>query len=209
MRLLNAENLNLEDADVTYYPNFFDKTEADKYFKNLFDEIPWQQDDIKVFGKTYNQPRLTAFFGENNQPYSYSNITMLPKPFEGHILEIKNTIEGALNTSFTSCLANLYRNGKDSNGWHADNEKELGENPIIASITLGEERVFHFKHKYDKNLKKKLVLKHGSLLLMQGTTQEYWLHQIPKTSRKISPRINLTFRIIPQKNRVPSNSVLS
>jgi len=209
MRLLNAENLNLKDADVTYYPNFFDKTEADKYFKNLYKEIPWQQDDIKVFGKTYKQPRLTAFFGENNQSYSYSNITMFPKPFEGHILEIKNTIEGTLNTSFTSCLANLYRNGKDSNGWHADNEKELGENPIIASITLGEERVFHFKHKYDKNLKKKLVLKHGSLLLMQGTTQEYWLHQIPKTSRKISPRINLTFRIIPQKNRVPSNSVLS
>lgn len=209
MPILDAENLNLKDADVTYYQYFFSKTEADKYFKNLHKEIPWQQDEIKVFGKTYNQPRLTAFFGINKEPYSYSNITMFPKPFEGDLLDIKTAIETELNICFTSCLANLYRDGKDSNGWHADDEKELGKNPIIASLTFGEERVFHFKHKHDKNLKKKIILKHGSLLLMKGLTQKHWLHQIPKTAREIGPRINLTFRIIPQKNRVPSNSVLS
>jgi len=209
MRLLNVDNLNLKDANVIYYPNFFSKSEADIYFKNLNSKIKWQQDKIKVFGKTYDQPRLTSFFGINKEPYSYSNITMFPKPFEGDILDIKKTIEKELNICFTSCLANLYRDGKDSNGWHADNEKELGEKPIIASITFGEERPFHFKHKYDKTLKKKIVLKHGSLLLMQGLTQENWLHQIPKTTRTIGARINLTFRIIPQKNRVPSNSVLS
>ncbi|GAL89466.1 alpha-ketoglutarate-dependent dioxygenase AlkB family protein [Jejuia pallidilutea] len=209
MRLLNVENLNLKDANVLYYPTFFSENEANTYFKNLYSKLKWQQDKIKVFGKTYDQPRLTAFFGTNNQPYSYSNITMFPQEFKGDILEIKNAIETELNIYFTSCLANLYRNGKDSNGWHADDEKELGKNPIIASLTFGEERVFHLKHKHDKTLKKKIVLKHGSLLLMQGSTQENWLHQIPKTTRKIGPRINLTFRIIPQKNRVPSNSVLS
>ncbi len=209
MRLLDAQNLNMKDADVIYYPNFFSKNEADDYFKKLKSQIEWQQDEIKVFGKTYNQPRLTAFFGINKEPYSYSNITMYPTLFGGAILDIKNSIELKLNISFTSCLANLYRDGKDSNGWHADNEKSLGKNPTIASVTFGEERPFHFKHKGDKTLKEKIILKHGSLLLMQGATQDNWLHQIPKTTRIIEPRINLTFRIIPQKNRVPSNSVLS
>ncbi|WP_203257367.1 alpha-ketoglutarate-dependent dioxygenase AlkB family protein [Hyunsoonleella ulvae] len=209
MRLINAKKLNLKDADITYYPNFFDKKEADLYFKNLKTETEWQQDKIKVFGKVYDQPRLTSFFATNKVPYSYSNITMYPKPFKGSILKIKTVIETELNICFTSCLANLYRDGKDSNGWHADDEKSLGEKPIIASLTFGEERPFHFKHKKDKLLKEKIVLKHGSVLLMQGFTQKNWLHQIPKTTRQIGPRINLTFRIIPQKNRVPSNSVLS
>lgn len=209
MRLSKVQNLGLRDADVVYYPSFFTKSEADEYFKNLHRQIKWQQDKIKVFGKVYNQPRLTAFFATNEAPYSYSNITMYPKPFKGDILKIKTTIETDLNICFTSCLANLYRDGKDSNGWHADNEKSLGKNPIIASVTFGEERPFHFKHKKDKSLKEKIILKHGSVLLMQGFTQDNWLHQIPKTTRAIGPRINLTFRIIAQKNRVPSNSVLS
>ncbi|TBN03573.1 alpha-ketoglutarate-dependent dioxygenase AlkB [Hyunsoonleella flava] len=209
MRLLNAKNLNLKDADVTYYPNFFSKNEADTFFKNLKAEINWQQDEIKVFGKVYNQPRLTSFFATNEEPYSYSNITMYPHVFEKDILKVKHLIESELNINFTSCLANLYRDGKDSNGWHADDEKSLGKNPVIASVTFGEERPFHFKHKKNKLLKEKMILKHGSVLLMQGFTQENWLHQIPKTKREIGPRINLTFRIIPQKNRVPSNSVLS
>ncbi len=197
MRLINAKDLNLKDADVIYYPNFFNNAEADKYLKALHNEIPWQQDKIKVFGKIYDQPRLTAFFANNTTPYSYSNITMHPKPFEGHMQIIKTAIETALNIKFTSCLANFYRDGKDSNGWHADDEKVLGKHPIIASVTFGEERPFHLKHKNDASLKEKIILNHGSLLLMQGATQENWLHQIPKTKRVIAPRINLTFRIIP------------
>ncbi|WP_367063086.1 alpha-ketoglutarate-dependent dioxygenase AlkB [Algibacter sp. 2305UL17-15] len=202
-------NLNLKDADIVYYPNFFNTKEADIYFNDLLTNIKWQQDKITVYGKTYNQPRLTAFFGTNNKPYSYSNIIMHPQQFEDELLTIKNTIKNELNINFTSCLANLYRDGKDSNGWHSDNEKELGKNPIIASVSLGAERVFHLKHKQDKTLREKITLKHGSLLLMQGLTQENWLHQVPKTRKNIGQRINLTFRIIPQKNRVPSNSVLS
>ncbi|MDG1730117.1 MAG: alpha-ketoglutarate-dependent dioxygenase AlkB [Algibacter sp.] len=189
-------NLNLKDADVVYYPNFFNINEADIYFKNLLEFINWKQDEITVFGKTYQQPRLTAFYADNKNSYKYSNIVMQPHPFEADLLEIKNTIETELKIKFTSCLANLYRDGNDSNGWHADNEKELGKNPIIASVSFGAERVFHFKHKNNKSLKKKLILHHGSLLLMQGETQTNWLHQIPKTKKNVGNRINLTFRII-------------
>jgi len=162
----------------------------------LLDEIDWQQDTITLFGKTHLQPRLTALYANNKNPYTYSNIKMHPKVFTKNLKPIKAYVDKQANVHFTSCLANLYRDGKDSNGWHADGEKELGENPIIASVTFGAERIFHFKHKYDKNLKQRLVLKHGSFLLMKGTTQKYWLHQLPKTKRSIGKRINLTFRII-------------
>lgn len=189
-------NLNLKDADVIYYPNFLNTNEADKYFKSLIDSINWRQDKITVYGKTHLQPRLTAFYADNKSTYKYSNIIMNPYPFEGFLLEIKNKIETELKIKFTSCLANLYRDGSDSNGWHADDEKELGVNPIIVSISLGAERLFHLKHKTDKSQKIKLNLKHGSLLLMQGETQHNWLHQIPKTKKDIGKRINLTFRII-------------
>ncbi|SFD30425.1 2OG-Fe(II) oxygenase superfamily protein [Algibacter pectinivorans] len=121
---------------------------------------------------------------------------MQPHPFNDDLLLIKSKIESHLKVKFTSCLANLYRDGNDSNGWHADNEKDLGKNPIIASVSFGAERVFNLKHKGDKSLKAKLNLQHGSLLLMQGSTQDNWLHQIPKTKKITEKRINLTFRII-------------
>ncbi len=192
----SAINLKMKDADVMYYPNFFDKNEADNYFNNLLNTIKWKQDTITVFGKNHLQPRLTAFYANNSNIYKYSNIVMEPEQFNGDLLKIKNTIEAKLKINFTSCLANLYRSGKDSNGWHADNEKELGENPIIASVTFGTERIFYFKHRFDKEEKMKLILQHGSLLLMKGKTQTNWLHQIPKTQKDIGKRINLTFRII-------------
>ena len=189
-------NLEMNDADVIYYPNFFNNNESDIYFKSLLNNLNWKQDTITVFGKSYLQPRLTAFYASNSNTYTYSNIEMKPHLFSGDLLKIKNSIETEVGINFTSCLANLYRDGKDSNGWHADDEKELGENPIIASISFGEERVFHFKHKLEKTQKKKLILKHGSLLLMKGETQKNWLHQIPKTKKDIGKRVNLTFRII-------------
>jgi alkylated DNA repair dioxygenase AlkB len=189
-------NLNLKDADIKYYPNFFSSPEANNYFNSLKRQIQWKQDYIRVYGKTYLQPRLTAFYATNEKTYSYSNIKMQPHAFDGDLLIIKRNIEAEIKTEFTSCLANLYRDGNDSNGWHADDEKELGINPIIASLSFGEERVFQLKHKFDKSLKAKLKLEHGSLLIMQGKTQENWLHQIPKTKKKIGNRINLTFRII-------------
>jgi alkylated DNA repair dioxygenase AlkB len=189
-------NLNLKDGEVTYYPNFFNTNEANLYLDILSKKLDWKQDDITIFGKTYLQPRLTAFYAENLNTYKYSNITMKPHSFKDELLEIKEKIETKLRIKFTSCLANLYRDGKDSNGWHADDEKELGKNPTIASVSFGAERIFHFKHKKNSALKSKLVLEHGSLLLMQGATQHNWLHQIPKTKKQIGKRINLTFRII-------------
>lgn len=197
MELFNHKaTLNLPKADIDYYPNLIHQEKANYYFEKLKSEIPWQQDDITVFGKTYAQPRLTALYANNDKPYSYSNITMKPHLFNDELLEIKTLIEELVNLEFTTCLLNFYRDGKDSNGWHADDEKELGKNPIIASITLGQERLFHLRYKNDKTIKHKLMLQHGSLLLMKGETQHYWQHQIAKTSKQIGDRINLTFRII-------------
>lgn len=197
MKLFNSSfELDLPDSEIYYYPNFFSKEAADAFFEVFKKNISWQQDDIKVFGKIYAQPRLTALYGNNGRPYSYSNITMNPHEFTPQLLELKNKIEAKTEIQFTTCLLNLYRDGNDSNGWHADNEKELGLNPVIASMTLGQERFFHLKHRKDKTLKNKILLEHGSLLLMKGETQHHWLHQIPKTKKPIGERINLTFRVI-------------
>lgn len=188
--------LDLPNSEILYSPSFLDASKATAYFKLLKNEVPWQQDNITVFGKTYAQPRLTALYANNGKPYSYSNIVMQPHDFSKELLEIKSAIETKTAVKFTSCLLNLYRDGRDSNGWHADNEKELGLNPVIASVTLGHERYFHLKHRTQKTLKHKILLEHGSLLLMQGETQHHWLHQIAKTKRPIGERINLTFRVI-------------
>ena len=192
----NNITTELKDGEISYDKNFLSSLEASRYFKVLRNETAWQQDQIKVFGKVYDQPRLTALFANNNFPYRYSNITMYPSPFSATLLEIKEKVEQQLKKQFTTCLLNLYRHGQDSNGWHADNEKELGKNPIIASVSLGAERMFHMKHRTDNSQKIKINLIHGSLLVMSGSTQHYWLHQIPKTKKHVEERINLTFRIL-------------
>lgn len=187
-------HLLLPNAELIYMPNFFNVAQADAYFNSLKDTIEWQQDDITVFGRTYKQPRLTALYGNNGKPYTYSNITMTPKVFTEDLLHIKNAIETEIQHTFTTVLLNLYRNGNDSNGWHADNEKELGKNPVIASVSFGEVRPFYFKHRHIKEENHKLYLSHGSLLVMKGEMQHYWVHQIAKTKKQIGERINLTFR---------------
>ena len=196
--LFNSEPLilDLPDAEIIYYPQFFDKEQADKIYTELLQEIAWQQDNITVFGKTHPQPRLTALYGNEGKPYSYSNITMQPNPWNTLLQKIKYLIESRTECQFTTVLLNQYRDGKDSNGWHADNEKELGTNPIIASLSFGAERVFQLKHNTIADAKKSIVLEHGSLLLMKGSTQHFWKHQIPKTAKPIGNRINLTFRSI-------------
>jgi alkylated DNA repair dioxygenase AlkB len=188
--------LDLPDAEIIYYPQLFVKEQADTIFYELLKEIAWQQDNITVYGKTHPQPRLTALYGNDGKPYSYSNITMQPKPWNSLLQKIKYYIEASTECQFTTVLLNQYRDGKDSNGWHADNEKELGTNPIIASLSLGAERVFQLKHNTISEAKKNIILEHGSLLLMKGSTQHFWKHQIPKTTKPIGNRINLTFRSI-------------
>jgi alkylated DNA repair dioxygenase AlkB len=187
---------DLPDAEITYYPSFFDAAEAEAIFKELLHTVPWQQDEIKVYGKVHPQPRLTALFGNDGKPYSYSNITMQPHPWSILLQKIRFKVEDTAEVAFSTVLLNLYRDGRDSNGWHADDEKELGRDPIIASVSFGAGRYFHLKHRSDPDLKQKIFLENGSLLIMKGATQHHWLHHIPKTARPIGPRINLTFRII-------------
>ncbi|MEC5167020.1 alkylated DNA repair dioxygenase AlkB [Flavobacterium sp. PL11] len=187
---------DLPDAEIIYFPTFYDQSIADSIYTELQKDILWQQDDIKVYGKIYPQPRLTALYGDEGLTYSYSNIKMVPHPWNLLLQKIKTAVELVAETNFSTVLLNNYRDGKDSNGWHADNEKELGLNPIIASVSFGAERVFQLKHNSDKSQKTTITLQHGSLLLMKGTTQHFWKHQIPKTTKPIGARINLTFRLI-------------
>mgnify|MGYP001247585789 CR=1 FL=1 len=182
---------------VDYYPSFFEQKESDRYFKNLSDKITWRQDKIKIIGKEINLPRLTAWYGEKGFNYTYSGIKMNPLPWNDDLLKIKDLIENIAKVSFNSVLLNLYRTGNDSVSWHSDDEKEIDKNSPIASVSFGAIRDFQLKHKQDKTLKRiDIPLAHGSLLLMQPPTQEYWLHQLPKRKKVTDPRINLTFRVI-------------
>ena len=196
--LFNEEpiHLNLPDAEFIYYPNFLSKEKADIFFETLLEETPWQHDEITIFGKKILQPRLTSLYGNEGKSYGYSNIVMHPHAFNNTLTFIKDEIENTINEHFTTVLLNLYRNEKDSNGWHADNEKELGRDPVIASLSLGEERVFQIKHNTNKEVKRSIILQHGSLLVMKNGAQIHYKHQIPKASKSKKPRINLTFRNI-------------
>ncbi|MFC5195359.1 alpha-ketoglutarate-dependent dioxygenase AlkB family protein [Bizionia hallyeonensis] len=192
----NKTVFKLPQAELIYVPHFYSPQKASDLFIALKDNCTWQQDEITIFGKTHPQPRLTALYADNKQSYSYSNITMHPEIFTDELLDIKTDIENEANAKFTTVLLNRYRNGSDSNGWHADNENELGINPIIASLSLGASRYFHYKHRTIKTERHKLLLESGSLLIMAGEMQQYWLHQIPKTKKNVGERINLTFRKI-------------
>ncbi|WP_298156847.1 alpha-ketoglutarate-dependent dioxygenase AlkB [Flavobacterium sp.] len=187
---------DVPDAEIVYYPNIFTADKADELFRHLMTEIQWQQDDITLFGKTHLQPRLTALYGNEGKPYGYSGIVMKPHHWNALLTYIKETVEQFTEARFTTVLLNQYRNGRDSNGWHADDEKELGRNPVIASVSFGATRAFHLRHNTIPDQKIKINLEHGSLLLMKGTTQHFWKHQIPKTTRPTGTRINLTFRIV-------------
>lgn len=192
-QLFNTETFAIEDGFLSYTSAVFSVEDANGYFDELLHKTEWQSDSITLFGKTYKQPRLTALYGF--KVYSYSNITMNPLPFTPTLLKIKTRIEALTGEIFNVCLLNLYRDGNDSNGWHADDEKSLGKNPAIASVSFGDTRAFHMKHN-EKDYKLKIALTHNSLLLMKGETQHFWKHQIPKTKKVVGPRINLTFRYI-------------
>ena len=188
--------LNLPESTILYYPDFLAPHEADALFHTLQNDVPWRQDQVHLFGKWHNQPRLTALMATNQRSYSYSGLEMHPIPMSEEVLSLKKRVEEIGGVRFTTCLLNRYRHGQDSNGWHADDEKELGQNPVIASVSLGATRKFHFRNKRDKTLKHRMELDHGSLLVMAGATQHHWQHQVPKTKQEVGERINLTFRYI-------------
>jgi alkylated DNA repair dioxygenase AlkB len=190
----------LPDASIHYIDHFLTMAEANALFEDLQQNIPWKQDPITVFGKTFPQPRLTSLHGHTQNPYTYSGITMQPHPMTASLRLIEKKLKQYTEEDFSSVLLNLYRDGKDSNGWHADDEASLGINPVIASVSLGAPRFFHLKHNKDSSQRVKLLLEHGSLLLMGGQTQHCWKHQIAKTAKHVGPRINLTFRKVFRSN---------
>lgn len=192
----DAKDLQLQNAEVFYFEHFLDNEVAANLYSILLETLDWQQHQVKIFGKVLPQPRLTALYAETEKPYTYSGLTLHPLKFSPPLKDLQQKLEKLTGNHFTHCLANLYRTGQDSMGLHSDDEKELGKNPVIASISLGATRKFRFRHKTDKNQKLDLELHSGSLLLMQGSTQHYWKHEIPKTKKQVSSRINLTFRKI-------------
>jgi alkylated DNA repair dioxygenase AlkB len=191
-----SEKIVLPNTNLEYYPNFLNNELANSYYKTFLNTLEWEQYYIKLFGKKIAQPRLSALYASSEVTYTYSGLKLSPKPYTEELEKLNSLLFGLIGQEFSHCLANLYRDGNDSMGWHADDEKELGKNPIIASLSLGAVRNFQLKHKTDSALKYALALEHGSLLIMKGSTQEFWKHQLPKTKKEISPRINLTFRTI-------------
>jgi alkylated DNA repair dioxygenase AlkB len=185
----------IENGEYIFYPNFFSKAESDTLIKGLRINIVWKQESMNMYGRKIDFPRLTAWYGNNDKPYSFSGITLQPLPWTSEIIEIKSKIEQQAKIEFNSVLLNLYRDGNDSISWHTDAEKELGINPIIASVNFGATRKFQLRHIKTKE-KLEIELTHGSLLIMQGELQHFWQHQVPKTSKQVGERINLTFRVI-------------
>jgi len=187
----------MQDAEVYYLCHLPLVQPHHVVMNQLIAEVPWRTEHIVVWGRTYPQPRLIAWYGDAGMNYTYSGIQLTPLPWTETLLDIKSRVEAVTRTDFNSVLLNYYRDHRDSMGLHSDDEPELGEQPILASLSLGEERIFILKHKRDKALKPVcLKLASGSLLLMKGDTQRYWKHGIDKEARPCGPRVNLTFRRI-------------
>ncbi|MCL9776891.1 alpha-ketoglutarate-dependent dioxygenase AlkB family protein [Vibrio methylphosphonaticus] len=193
LSIKEGEWTNLPNGRVLWVPNFIESLESVSVFDALYHDLTWREDKIMMFGKWVTIPRLQAWYGEAS--YQYSNLKLDPLPWTVDLDALRIRCEAVAGSTFNSVLANLYRTGQDSNGWHSDNEPELGEQPVIASLSFGATRRFSLKH---RSTKQKVIidLPAGSLLVMAGELQRHWLHCVPKTARYVEPRINLTFRQI-------------
>jgi alkylated DNA repair dioxygenase AlkB len=191
------ERLPMQDAEVWFASKIELPDPADEILHRLIDGVPWRAEQVTVWGKKYDQPRLIAWFGDPGKAYTYSGIAMTPLPWTQELRALKSVVESFANESFNSVLLNYYRDGRDNMGFHSDNERELGPTPTIASLSLGNERTFVFKHKTAKSIKAvRLKLTSESLLVMKGETQANWKHGIDKEILPCGPRVNLTFRRI-------------
>lgn len=191
-----GQKIELANASLSYTANFLCRKTSDKFFQVLLEQIDWKQEQITLYGKTHDVPRLSAWYGDVGKNYIYSGVYAKAKPWIDPLLEIKKRVELHCGATFNSVLVNLYRNGQDSVAWHSDDETELGEYPEIASVSLGEVRTFQMRSIENHTEKYSLKLEHGSCLFMSGKTQAKWQHQIPKQRAIEKPRINLTFRMI-------------
>ena len=188
--------LDLPHADVALDAAWLAPAEAEALFAGLRDVIPWSVHRIRLFGRDVDSPRLSGWIGDPGTGYTYSGTHFEPNPWPVALQGIRARLTGELHVDFNSVLANLYRDGRDSMGWHSDDEPELGVQPVIASLSLGATRRFVLKHRSDPSMKLALELPRGSLLLMRGATQANYRHALPRTAKPVGPRINLTFRRI-------------
>lgn len=188
-------NLLPEDGTVHYYPNLLPREKADYFLHHLSNTIEWKQDEVIIFGKRIITKREVAWYGDTGIAYKYSGIVKTALPWTDELLKMKELAETKAGETFNSCLLNLYHNGTEGMGWHTDAEKELKKDGAIASVSLGAERRFAFKHKRTGQTIS-VMLEHGSLLLMKDTTQQHWLHRLPPAAKVTAPRVNLTFRTV-------------
>jgi len=185
-----------EDSDLIYIDTLFSDEQSEQLFQSFKESINWKQDEITMFGRKVKIPRLSSWYGDSNANYSYSGLQLTPNKWTSELDVVKRMLEQKAGIKFNSVLLNYYRNGEDSMGWHSDNEKELGENPVIASVSLGGTRRFLIRERKDHTQKREISLKNGSLLIMKSGFQDKYQHSVPKTKKKVGERINLTFREI-------------
>lgn len=189
------ENILQKDGVVHYFGPLFSEEEAQHYLRSLLEKIDWQHDELVMFGKKIVTKRKVGWYGDEPFKYTYSNASKVALPWTRELLQLKSIVEKESKETYNSCLVNLYHDGSEGMGWHADDEKELKENGAIASLSFGATRKFVFRHK-ESGQKLSLMLEVGSLLVMKGVTQTYWQHSLPPTRKINSPRINVTFRTI-------------
>ncbi|UTW46609.1 alpha-ketoglutarate-dependent dioxygenase AlkB [bacterium SCSIO 12696] len=188
-----------ERCELYYQPDFLTAAEADQLFTQLHKSTPWQQSSIRIAGRTVPIPRLNAWYGDKGAHYGYSGTRLPLNDWSVELMQLRQRVEGELNKRFNSALINLYRNGSDSVAWHSDDEAELGDDPVIASLSLGAKRRFQMRRK-SGGQRYELTLESGALLVMTGATQRFWQHQVPKESGVEKARINITFRKIERLN---------
>ena len=199
LSFFEGARIELLDAEVVLFPDYFSRNEADGFFETFMNEVRWRQDYLQIYGKKVKLPRETAWYGDQGKSYAFSGIELDPNPWIDPLIEVKSRIERVSGADFNSVLLNRYRDGNDSVSWHSDAEPELGKNPVIGSVSFGATRTFVLKHRRT-GIVEKLELAHGSFLLMTGPTQHHWVHQVPKVPGRaaldVGPRVNLTFRRI-------------
>ncbi|MFT7289442.1 MAG: alkylated DNA repair dioxygenase AlkB [Halieaceae bacterium] len=193
----DPQRIEVPDADLLYFRQPDLGADAALLFSRLRQDLAWREGFVQLFGKRYRQPRLLAWYGDPEAVYGYSGTRYQPLPWISVLASLRERIAAIAQTPFNSVLANLYRDNEDSMGLHADDEPELGAQPVIASLSLGEERLFRLKHRHRRDLPAaRIHLEHGSLLLMGGQTQANWKHELPKQRAACGARINLTFRYV-------------
>ncbi len=190
-----SRNLLPKDGEVNYYGKIFSSTEADHFFDVLLHDVHWRNDEVLLFGKRIVTKRKIAWYADQKRIYTYSGVSKTSLPWIQVLRVLKEKVEEKTGEKFNACLLNLYHDGSEGMAWHSDAERDLKQNAAIASLSFGAARKFAFKHKQTQE-KIELLLESGSLLVMKGVTQKFWLHCLPPTKKVKTPRINLTFRTI-------------